>query len=193
MLAAGGARRFGSQKLLADLRGKPVVRWSVERILEAGLDEVVVVVGHESDAVRAALAGLDVRTVANVGWEEGIGSSIRVGVAALGADVEAALIALGDQPGLPAGVVTALLDALSGEPRAIVAPLYRGVRGHPVIFRSELFPELLALRGDRGARELISRDPARVRYVEHDLPVPMDVDTDAELRVAERRVGFLPD
>ncbi|HEU6451820.1 MAG TPA: nucleotidyltransferase family protein [Gemmatimonadaceae bacterium] len=184
VLAAGASRRFGSQKLLADLHGKPVVRWSVEKVLEARPDEVIVVVGHEGDAVRAALDGLEVRAVVNDLWRSGISSSIRAGIAALGADVESVLIALGDQPGLRTGVISALLDVRCERGKAIVVPSYRGERGHPVIFRSELFAELLVLRGDRGARDVIARDPSRVTRVEFDLPVPMDVDTVAELRSA---------
>jgi molybdenum cofactor cytidylyltransferase len=184
VLAAGASRRFGSQKLLADLRGKPVVRWSVETVLEARPGEVIVVVGHEGDAVRAALDGLEVRAVVNDLWPSGLSSSIRAGIAALGPDADGVLIALGDQPGLHGGVVSALLDACSEGGKAIVVPSYRGERGHPVIFGSEIFPELLDLRGDRGARDVIARDPSRVTRVELDLPLPMDVDTVAELRSA---------
>lgn len=180
VLAAGASRRFGSQKLLADLRGKPVVRWAVENVLAALRDEVVVavvVVGHQGDEVRAALDGLPVRVVMNREWAEGIGSSVRAGIAAVGADSRAAMIALGDQPRVDPDVITRLLDACSDGSRPIVVPSYRGERGHPVIFASSIFPELLELRGDRGARDVIARDPGRVTRVHLDAPSPVDVDT----------------
>jgi molybdenum cofactor cytidylyltransferase len=193
VLAAGASRRFGSQKLLADLRGKPVVRWSVESVLEARPDEVIAVVGHEGEAVRAALKGLAVRVVENHGWTEGIGSSLRAGVAAAGADVDAAMIALGDQPGVDASVIASLLDAHAERRESIVVPSYRGERGHPVIFPAAVFPELMAIRGDRGARDVIARDRSRVTLVEVDAPLPLDVDTEDELRsMARSAAGHSP-
>lgn len=184
VLAAGASRRFGSQKLLAELRGKPVVRWAVENVLAAQPDEVIVVVGREGEAVRDALHGLAVRIVVNDRWTEGIGGSLRAGVAALSAEADAAMIALGDQPGVDASVIASLLNAQSEGSRSIVVPSYRGERGHPVIFSAEIFPELLAMEGDRGARDVIARDVSRVTRVDFDSPVPIDLDTEAELRLA---------
>lgn len=184
VLAAGASRRFGSQKLLAELRGKPVVRWAVENVLAAQPDEVIVVVGREGEGVRDALHGLAVRIVVNDRWTEGIGGSLRAGVAALSAEADAAMIALGDQPGVDASVIASLLNAQSEGSRSIVVPSYRGERGHPVIFSAEIFPELLAMEGDRGARDVIARDISRVTRVDFDSPVPIDLDTEAELRLA---------
>lgn len=182
VLAAGASRRFGSQKLLAELRGKPVVRWSVENLLEAQPDEVIVVVGCDGEGVRAALEGLAVRVVVNESWAEGIGSSLRAGIAAVGADADAAMIALGDQPGVEVRVIASLLNAHAEGDKAIVVPSYRGERGHPVIFAASVFPELQALRGDRGARDVIACDRGRVTVVDFDAPLPLDVDTEEELR-----------
>jgi molybdenum cofactor cytidylyltransferase len=182
VLAAGASRRFGSQKLLADLRGKPLVRWSVERVLEARPDDVIVVVGHEGDAVGAALAGLDVRVTTNERWTEGIGSSLRTGIAALPTDADAAMIALGDEPSVQSSDMVALLAAYAAGDKDIIVPSYRGERGHPVIFARRLFRELLAISGDRGARDVIASDPSRVLVVDFDAPPPRDVDTREQLR-----------
>ena len=192
MLAAGGSRRFGSQKLLADLRGKPVVRWSVESVLEARPDEVIVVVGHEGAAVQAALDGLDVRVVENREWEEGIGSSLRAGISAAAVNAEAAMIVLGDQPGVEARVIASLMNAHAEGRRAIVVPSFRGERGHPVIFAASVFPELMAVRGDRGARNVIASDRSRVTVVDFDARPPLDVDTEDELRLMARAAAREP-
>ncbi|OGL00822.1 MAG: hypothetical protein A3E31_14405 [Candidatus Rokubacteria bacterium RIFCSPHIGHO2_12_FULL_73_22] len=176
VLAAGLARRMGRQKLLLALQGKPVVRWAVEALLPL-VEEVVVVTGREDAAVREALAGLAVRYAQNPRPESGQGSSIAVGVAALKPWTRAALIALGDQPRLPAAVVPALLAAHARSGKAIVAPVYGGAQGNPVLFAASVFPELRALAGDAGARAVVAADPERVARVPFDLPMPPDVDT----------------
>jgi molybdenum cofactor cytidylyltransferase len=176
VLAAGLARRMGRQKLLLDLRGKPVVRWSVESIL-SHVDDIVVVTGHEAEGVQAALSGLRVRFVANPNPEAGQGSSIAVGAAALPTSARAVVIALGDQPRLPPDVVPALVETFARGGAAIVAPVYRGTQGAPVLFGTEVFPELRALSGDGGARTVVRARPDRVREIAFELPMPDDVDT----------------
>lgn len=180
VLAAGLARRMGRQKLLLPLHGRPVVRWSVETVLPL-VDEVVVVTGLEAEGVREALAGLRVRLIRNPHPEAGQGSSIAVGIGALPAETRAALVVLGDQPRVPAAVVTALLEAFARTGQAVVTPVYRGVPGNPVLFAASVFPELKALAGDAGARALVRAHPERVAAVELDLPMPADVDTPEDL------------
>jgi molybdenum cofactor cytidylyltransferase len=176
VLAAGLARRMGRQKLLLDLRGKPVVRWSVEAVLPH-VGDVVVVTGQDDAGLRAALDGLPVRFAVNPRPQAGQGSSIVVGMAALKPWTAAVLIALGDQPRLPEGVIPALLQAREKTARPIVAPVYRGMQGTPVLFSGDVFAELAALAGDAGARAVVQAKSGRVARVELDVPMPLDVDT----------------
>jgi len=176
MLAAGLARRMGRQKLLLQLQGKPVVRWSVEHIV-SHVEDVVVVTGPEDTAIRQALENLSVRFAVNPRPQDGQGTSIAAGIAALKPWTTAALIALGDQPRMPAAVVPALLDAFRRSGKAIVAPVYQGIQGTPVLFSSEVFGELRALTGDAGARAVVKVNPERVEAVAFDLAMPPDVDT----------------
>lgn len=176
VLAAGLARRMGRPKLLLPLEGKPVVRWSVEALL-GHVDEVVVVTGPEAVAVTHALSGLSVRFVINPRPENGQGSSIAAGVAALRPETRALIVALGDQPRLPAVVVPALLETFARGGKAIVAPVYQGAQGAPVLFSSAVFAELRALTGDAGARALVGGKPERVAFVPLDFPMPADIDT----------------
>jgi molybdenum cofactor cytidylyltransferase len=178
VLAAGASRRFGSQKLLATVGGVPLARRSVTALLTASLDEVVVVVGGDAEAVAASLDGLAVRVVTNPAYADGMSTSLRAGLDALAADCRAALVALADQPGAAsASVVEPLLERYRGSPAAMVAPVYRGgVRGNPVLFDSSVFEELRAVTGDEGGRSVIARDPSRVVLVEIDEEVPGDVD-----------------
>jgi molybdenum cofactor cytidylyltransferase len=180
VLAAGLSRRMGEAKLLLPVGGRPIVRHAVEGVRAAGLDPVLVVTGPDPAAIESALAGLDVRIVVNPAPEAGQAGSVRVGVAALPAAVETVLSALGDQPLLAPDIIPALLAAHRASGRPIVAPRYQDGPGNPVLFDRAVFPELLALEGDRGARPVMVRDPARVEWVPLDRPMPPDVDTPAD-------------
>lgn len=171
---------MGRQKLLLPLRGAPIVRWSVAA-LGRHVDDLLVVTGADAVAIRAALDGLPARFAENPHPEAGQGSSIAVGASALAPTTEAVIIALGDQPDLPDAVVPALLETWRRTGRAIVAPVYRGVQGTPVLFAAEAFPELVALTGDTGARGVVGARPERVARVAFDTAMPADVDTPEDL------------
>lgn len=182
VLAAGFSRRMGRAKLLLDWGGQPVIRRVVEQARDGGADDVVVVVGPRAAAIREALAGLRVRFVENPTPEAGQASSIACGLSALGPDVEAALIVLGDQPALPSEVIPRLIQTFRQTGKPVVAPVYRGVQGNPVLFAASVFPELMALTGDRGARVVVEKDPVRVAAIPFDLPMPADLDTPEDYR-----------
>lgn len=167
---------MGRPKLLLDFRGKPIVRWSVEA-LRPHVDDLVIVTGGDDASVRTALAGLAVRFANNPNPDAGQGSSIAVGVAALVPATGVAIIALGDQPRVPEEVVPALLAAWRRTGKPIVAPVYQGVQGTPVLFVAEVFAELKALTGDMGARGVVAARPERVERVTFARAMPSDVDT----------------
>ncbi len=167
---------MGRQKLLLDLKGKPVVRWTVDAVLPH-VGDCIVVTGQDDAAVRAALTGAAVRFATNPRPQNGQGSSIAVGAAALKPWTAAALVVLGDQPLTPPSVIPALLAAQQASGKAIAVPSYRGTRGTPVLFAAALFPELRALGGDSGARGVVAARPERVEVVEFDVAMPADVDT----------------
>lgn len=185
LLAAGGARRFGSQKLVQPLDGRPLVRHAAE-VLGAESDSLVAVVGHEAVAVREALDGCGARIVENEDWALGLSTSLRVGIAALPRDAAAAIVCLGDQPRVDPVVIRRVIDTWRATGLPIVSARYRGTRGHPVLFARSVFPELDRLAGDAGAKMLIERDGYRVAYVDVDSPVPGDVDSTADLVSLER-------
>ena len=182
---------MGQAKLLMPVGGRAIVRYVVESVLAGGVDLVWVVTGPDVEPIEAALAGLEVQIAVNPAPEEGQAGSLRAGIAALPAAVDAVLIALGDQPSLAPSIIPALLAARRTTPKLIVAPRYRDGQGNPVLFKREIFPELLRLTGDQGARPIIQKEPARVEWVELDLPMPPDVDTldDYEKIRANLRAG----
>jgi molybdenum cofactor cytidylyltransferase len=176
LLASGASRRFGSDKLLAPLAGRAVIRWSAEALASA-VDALYVVVHIESAGLRAALNGLDVRWVTNPDADSGMASSIRAGIGALPSDAEAVFVALGDQPLLDPSVAARVVSCWNEGSARAVAPVYADGRGHPVLFGASLYPFLLALHGDSGARELLEwlgDDLATLTIAE---PMPLDVDT----------------
>jgi molybdenum cofactor cytidylyltransferase len=187
LLAAGRATRFGSQKLLAPLDGEPLVRNVARRLLDAPLDEVLVVVGSEGAEVRAALDGLPLRIVENPAFADGMSSSLHAGVRALAPGTDAALVVLGDQPGVTPSLVGALVTEWRRSGLPIVAPLYVRERGTPVLFAAAIFPELLGVEGDDGARSVVERDVGRVALVRFGRDTPVDVDTAEDLARLQRR------
>jgi molybdenum cofactor cytidylyltransferase len=177
VLAAGTASRFGSQKLLAPFGGATLVRRTVENVLASQVSETVVVLGRDGEEVRGALARLPVRFVTNPDFRSGLSSSLRAGVEAIEPSTLAAVIVLGDQPGVTAAIIDQLIEEGKRSSRPIVVPDYAGVRGNPVVFDAAIFAELRAIEGDQGARGVIARDPARVATVSFPFDMPADVDT----------------
>ena len=168
---------MGQAKLLLPLGGRAVVRHAAERFLASGIADLTVVVGRDAAAVTVALEGLPVRLVVNPHPESGQASSLVAGISALPDPTDAVVVGLGDQPFVPAHVVPSLIDAGRSTDRVIVAPRYRDGFGNPVLFKAAVFPELLAVAGDRGARSVVERDPERVTLVPVDAAMPEDVDT----------------
>jgi molybdenum cofactor cytidylyltransferase len=179
VLAAGRASRMGGEKhkLLAEFSGEPLARRSVAAALSAGADKVAAVTGHRAVEVEAALSGLDVQIVHNPEFASGMASSIRAGVAAL-QDMDGIVIALADMPGVTAGDLARLIEAFRSEGgNAIVRAVSAGRRGNPVILPKTLYPALLRLEGDVGARHIIEKSGLPVIDVEIGEAAHLDVDT----------------
>jgi molybdenum cofactor cytidylyltransferase len=176
VLAAGAGRRFGGVKQLAELDGRPLLEHALAAV--ALLSPRVVVLGHAAQDVRAGVDLHGAEPVVCAGWEEGQAASLRAGVAALG-DVEAAVIALGDMPGVTPAAVDAVVAAWDRDADAVRA-LYSGVPGHPVLLARALLDRAGELRGDSGFRSLL--EGARTIGVEvGHLADGADVDTRASL------------
>jgi molybdenum cofactor cytidylyltransferase len=143
-----------------------------------GLDEVIVVLGHAADEVAAALRlPAAARSVVNPDFAEGQATSLRAGLRELGSDCRAAVILLGDQPGVSAGTVRAVVDAYEEGAGPVVQTTYGGRPGHPVLFDRQVWPQLEAVEGDVGARDLLVEHPEWVTVVEVGGHPPPDIDT----------------
>ena len=180
VLAAGRSSRFGASKMLAEIDGEPLVRRVVLAVKHAGVGQVSVVTGHDAERVRLAVDDCCDDAVYNPLYLEGMGTSIAAGVASLPGDCMATLILLGDQPLVSPAHLTRLVDTWRAQPRSTIASSYGDAVGPPALFPRGQFDALIALRGDKGARDLL-RDPAAdVVFIECETAMP-DVDTPADL------------
>jgi molybdenum cofactor cytidylyltransferase len=180
VLAAGRSSRMGGpNKLLAAIRGRPLVRIVAEAVLGSKARPVMVVTGHERERVEAALAGLPVTFVHNPNYAEGLGTSLKAGVAAMPAEVDGAVICLGDMPQVEAAMIDRLIAAIDPDKGALVAvPTIEGKRGNPVVWSQRFFADLMAVEGDVGARHLIGRyGEAVVEVPVSNTGVLADIDT----------------
>ncbi|WP_435181220.1 nucleotidyltransferase family protein [Halorussus sp. AFM4] len=184
VLAAGVSERFeDGNKLLATVTDEPIVRHSVQSLLDSELAEVVVVVGHEAEAVRDALDGLDVMFRHNEDYAEGQSTSVRVGVeTALERGWDGVVFALGDMPFVASDTVDALRDAYVAGVGTILAPSYEGKRGNPVLFGSEHFDVLSDVTGDRGGRRLIEEHEDAALIETEDVGVVRDIDRERDIQ-----------
>ena len=192
ILAAGASRRFGKPKQLLDWGGVPLVARAADVALEAGLGPVIVVLGCEAEAVRAALGGRAVQVAMNWRWKEGLSTSVQAGLAALLPETDAAILVQCDQPLLTADLLRALAARFAEGGASIVHPTHAGRRGTPTLFTRDLFAELAAVDGDVGGRVVIARHSEAIATVEvADPDVLFDIDTPADYeRLLERVPGL---
>jgi molybdenum cofactor cytidylyltransferase len=177
VLAAGTSTRMGNaNKLLAMMPGgQPMIAQTVDRVAASGAQPVIVVTGHQDERIRKALAGRPVRFVHAADYAQGLSASVNAGIAALSADIGAALICLGDMPLIEPAILRQMIAAYDPvEGRDIIIPSFDGQRGNPVLWNARFFPELLALSGDAGGRQILHH------HMESILEVP--VTTDSVLR-----------
>jgi molybdenum cofactor cytidylyltransferase len=188
ILAAGRSTRMGANKLIADVDGSPMVRRVAEAALASRARPVLAVTGHQAAEVRAALAGLDVACIDNPDYAEGLSTSLKAGIKALPPTAEGALVALGDMPRITAAHLDRLIAAFAeGAGRAIVVPVHAGRRGNPVLWPRALFPEMLQLDGNAGARRLLGGHADKVHEVDLGTDaIFLDVDTPEALAAARR-------
>jgi molybdenum cofactor cytidylyltransferase len=158
LLAAGASTRMGQPKLLLPVGGRPMVERVLGECVRSDLDHVVVVLGHQSDRIGEALGELclnpKVRMVLNPEYASGMSASIRAGLPVVEKDYDHVMIVLADMPFVNAGVINLLMHRYLSSGCAMGAVRVKGRRSHPVIFGRKIYPELMKLSGDAGARHL---------------------------------------
>jgi molybdenum cofactor cytidylyltransferase len=176
LLAAGGATRMGQPKLLLPWKGEALIHRAARVALQAGLLPVIIVSGAGTEGIHSALKDLPVQFAHNPIWQEGQSTSVRAGVEALPADCQAVVFLLGDQPFVGADLIQTLVTTYIKDRPTILAPHVNGKRVNPVIFDRSVFPHLLDLKGDAGARSIFGVfPPAAMPWP--DEKVLLDIDT----------------
>jgi molybdenum cofactor cytidylyltransferase len=183
VLAAGTSTRMGHNKLLLELDAETLVHRAVRRVVNAGLDQVFVVLGHEADRVREAIGSLKCQTVFNPNYEAGVNSSLRAGIHAVSeSSAQAAVVVLADMP----FVTTAMIRTLVNEFRTSDGPLvisdYQGINAPPMLYDRSLFHELAVSEGQGCGKHVVKRHRHEARSVTWpaealtDLDVPEDIE-----------------
>ncbi|BDG02924.1 nucleotidyltransferase family protein [Anaeromyxobacter oryzae] len=188
VLAAGSSARMGRNKLLLSLGGESVLRRAVRRASEAGLDPVLVVLGHDAGRATAELAGLACRPVVNPEWSLGKSASVRAGIAAVPPEAIAAIVMLADMPLVTAEMLAELARTYRRGAARAVASRYGDVHAPPILYDRTLFDELVATKGDHCGKHVVKHHGAEAAVVTWppaalaDLDVPADYE---RIRAAE--------
>src|SRR5437763_2103149 len=185
VLAAGPSSRMGTNKLLLDIDGGTVVRGAVGRAVVAGLDPVIVVLGHEAERIERELEGVGAgcRTVVNADYARGINSSLKTGIANLPATVDAVVVMLADMPFVSADMIASLVERYRarGRPPLVISD-YDGVNAPPMLYDRALFPELQTMEGEGCGKIVVKRHRSEAEVLHWpagklaDLDVPRDYD-----------------
>ncbi|HEX9604008.1 MAG TPA: nucleotidyltransferase family protein [Myxococcales bacterium] len=182
VLAAGTSSRMGRNKLFLRLGGTSVLRRAVATAREAGLDPVLVVLGHESGRALAELEGLSCTPVLNQEYASGMNTSVRAGISAVPADATGAVLMLADMPFVTAGMLRSLVDRYRAGEEPLVVSTYGEVLAPPILYGRPLFGELRALDGDGCGKRVVKAHRAEAIEVEWppsaltDLDVPDDLE-----------------
>lgn len=165
VLAAGRSQRMGTQELLLPINSKPMIAVIVDAVLQSPVAEICVVVGRDAEQMRATLAGRKVQFVSNPDLQGDMLSSVRCGWRALPAECAAALIVLGDQPGLTGQIVNELLNAFAAGQGGIVLPKHGGHRAHPLLVSARFRDEVLARHDGIGLKGLLAAHPKEIHEI----------------------------
>ncbi|HEY7445501.1 MAG TPA: nucleotidyltransferase family protein, partial [Vicinamibacterales bacterium] len=166
VLAAGTSTRMGHNKLLLELAGETLVHRAVRRVVDAGLDPVFVVLGHEADRIREAIGSLECQTVFNPNYEAGVNSSLRAGIHAVSeSSAQAAVVVLADMPFVTTAMIRTLVDEFRKSDGPLVISDYQGINAPPMLYDRSLFHELAVSEGQGCGKHVVKRHRHEARSV----------------------------
>lgn len=181
ILAAGESRRMGHPKLLLPLGNSTIIEQTIDNVLSSRVGELIVVVGNRSDKLMTKISKRPVKIVVNQQSQKGMSTSIISGLRSVSKESQGIMIVLADQPFVVAQIIDKLVEEFQKRDQSIIVPIYRGKRGHPVIFPIKYRNDLLRLEGDVGAREIMHKYAADVVEVPVETEsINIDLDTQGD-------------
>jgi molybdenum cofactor cytidylyltransferase len=188
VLAAGTSSRMGEAKQLLHVGERTLLQKVIENVRGAGIDEIVLVLGHAAETIEESVGSERVKIVVNRDYREGMGTSLRTGVVAMSPETDAALIVLADQPFVRPETVQRIAEEYRKSDAQIVIPMYNGFRGNPVLLDRSVFREVTELKGDIGCRAIFgSHAEGIVKVAVEDIGILLDIDDREDF---ERLKGF---
>jgi len=191
ILAAGMSSRMGETKQLIRLGENTLLEQVMEIVRSSRVDEIVLVLGHQAETIKKRVGITNLKVVINESYQQGMGTSLRTGLAALSSGTNAALIVLADQPFVRAETLDRLIDQYEQSGAQIAIPIYKGFRGNPVLLGRSVFPEVMALTGDIGCRAIFGNHvEGIVKVLVDDIGILLDLDTKGDVeKLREFRQG----
>jgi molybdenum cofactor cytidylyltransferase len=190
VLAAGTSTRMGAVKQLLELDGRALLQHVLDSVRNSVVDEIILVLGHAADTIERELELRSVRVVLNENYRRGMGSSLKVGLSAVNAEAEAALIILADQPFVRPATFDQIIAERQRSGAQIVIPTYRGFRGNPVLLDRSVFPEVMALDGDIGCRAIFGNHIGGIAKLPvDDVGILLDIDRRDDFEALRRAGG----
>lgn len=191
VLAAGMSRRMGTPKQLLRMDGKTVLEHTLENVRASNVSEIILVLGHVAESIEKEISTAriftdQIKIVRNKDYQQGMGTSLRTGLAAVNANASAALILLADQPFVHSQTLDQLIACHWESKPQIVIPLYKGFRGNPVLLDRSVFPELKELAGDVGCRAIFGSHTGNIcKLPVDDIGILLDIDSPEEYQKLE--------
>nr|WP_281288044.1 nucleotidyltransferase family protein [Bacillus rubiinfantis] len=190
MLAAGFSKRMGAPKLLLPYKGKPLIRHMIDECLQSQVDGTIVVVNPEIETLVAEVSmnGIN-KVVENYHSQDGMSTSLKIGLKSVPDDVNAVIFLLGDQPLMTANEINKIIsDYHSHQDAPIIQAKYEDGKGHPILFTKNMFPHLLCIDGDEGGKSVLMKFHKQVYYSEMNRKLIPDIDTheDYQLLINEK-------
>ncbi|MBU1745280.1 MAG: molybdenum cofactor cytidylyltransferase [Proteobacteria bacterium] len=192
LLAAGESKRMGRPKQMLAWQGKTLLRQVLENLIRSDAGEIILVLGHEAEAISKSLTESQIKIVINPDYKQGMASSLRHGLLAMDPESEAFLVLLADQPDIGPEIMNRMIREFkqANPRRGIVRPVYRGLRGHPVLIGVRYLQEALQLQGDVGARQILANHPEDILEIEVNQDgILKDIDTPEAYRKYLKRAG----
>lgn len=181
---------MGTPKQLLRIEGRPILDRTLTNVRAAAVREIILVLGFAADAVRNEISTAGLKVVHNDAYEQGMGTSLRTGLAAVDPESNAALVVLGDQPFVRAGTLDQIIECHRSSKPQIVLPLYKGFRGNPVLLDRSVFPEVLQLSGDVGCRAIFGNHTEGIYKLAVDDPgILLDIDNSEDLKRATQAIN----